>query len=135
MATQQELITGWREYFDEELSAIGRRAPVPVLGQSSNDYVRAVCDDVRPFFAQDDEYAKIDFDKLRGDALGAIVPKYIKRATSSYINPDTFPPGEKLRMVTKTNPQTGAKSNVFYGKNLLSGIWADPADACCHSVS
>jgi hypothetical protein len=116
MASQQELITAWREYFDEQLSSIGRRAPDSVLGETSNNYVRRACEMVKPFFAEDDEYRQVDFSKLRGDALGAIVPIYFPRATSSYINPDTFPPGEKLRMVTKTDPQTGVKSNVFYGK-------------------
>ena len=107
MATQQELLTGWREYFDEELRNVGVRAPMPSLNQSSNDYAREVCRSLqRRYLPQNHDLYGVKFPKLEPDALEQFAPQLIAAVKVEAVNPANFK-SDEIRPLERLDPQTG----------------------------
>ena len=101
MTSQQELLTQWREYFDEALRNVGVRAPLPRADQSSNDYVRETCRTLkRRYLPQNHEFARINFRGLEADVLQRLAPQLIEHVKVEAVNPNNLEPGE-MRMVVK----------------------------------
>jgi hypothetical protein len=106
MATQQDLLTGWREYFDEALRNIGIRAPLPSLNQSSNDYAREVCRSLKHrYLPQNHPLYGVQFRGLKADALQQFAPQLVEAVKVEAINPNNFP-GE-IRPLERLDPHTG----------------------------
>lgn len=107
MASQADLLLQWREFFDQQLFAIGVRAPMPSLNQSSNDYAREVCRSLkRRYLPRNHEFARINFRGLEADALQRLAPQLIEHVKVEAVNPENLPPGE-IRAVERLDPHTG----------------------------
>jgi hypothetical protein len=107
MASQQELLTQWREFFDESLRAIGVRAPLPGLNQSSNDYVRETCRSLqRRYLPQNHDLAGVRFRKLEADALQQFAPQLVEAVKVEAVNPANLRPDE-IKPIERLDPQTG----------------------------
>ena len=101
MATEQEILMQWREYFDTAMRNVGIRAPAPVLGQSTHDYIRETCRTLkRQCLPQSHEYYQVNYRGLRADALKAIVPSLLKACAEEAVDPKNLAPGE-IRMVVR----------------------------------
>ncbi len=102
MASQQELLTQWREYFDTALNSVGVRAPLPALNQSSNDYVRETCRMLqRRYLPQNHEFAGVKFRKLEVDALQQLAPQLVEHVKVEAVNPNNLKPDEIKPIVTR----------------------------------
>lgn len=107
MATQQELLTGWREYFDEALRNVGVRAPMPSLNQSSNDYAREVCRNLKHrYLPRNHELFGVQFRGLEADVLERFAPMLVEAVKVEAVNPQNLKPDE-IRAVERLDPQTG----------------------------
>jgi hypothetical protein len=118
MATDQQHFDAARqfqEYYDRTLSRVGTRAPPPALGQTTNDYRRETLRQLkRTFLPQKHDLFQVQYRSLRADALDALEPQLLKAVAVEAINPTNFEPGE-LRLVPSIDPQTGVKTNNWYG--------------------
>jgi hypothetical protein len=97
----------WQEQVDNHLQYVGGRAPQPVIGQKTNNYVRETCRTLkRTFLPQNHELYRVQWRELPGDALQALVPQLLDACVKEAENPDTVTPGE-FRQVKVHNPYTG----------------------------
>ena len=107
MASQQELLTQWREYFDQALFAIGVRAPLPSLNQSSNDYVREVCRDLKHrYLPRNHQLYAVQYRGLDAEVLERFAPQLVAAVKVEAVNPANLAPGE-IRPIERLDPQTG----------------------------
>jgi hypothetical protein len=60
-------------------------------------------------------WKNVKLSRLDDETFGPIETQIYADATAAAANPVDLEPGE-LRMVTKVDPTTGSRSNVFYGK-------------------
>lgn len=125
MATQQELLTGWREYFDEALRTIGVRAPMPNLNQSANDYVRETCRSLKHrYLPQNHELYAVQYRGLDADVLERFAPQLVEAVKVEAVNPENLKPGE-IKPIERLDPQTGqVRSRDWIGQRSFV---ADPA--------
>ena len=107
MATQQELLTGWREFFDQQLFAIGVRAPMPGLNQSSNDYAREVCRSLKHrYLPQHHPLYAVQYRGLDADVLERFAPQLVEAVKTEALNPNNLRPDE-IRPIERLDPHTG----------------------------
>ena len=97
---------------DAVFNGFGKRAPRPMEGEALIDYRKRMATALKPHSTvwKDAKLSKLD-DHTFGIAEDAI---YADAAVAA-ANPVDLGAGE-LRMVTKVDPTTGVRSNMFYGK-------------------
>jgi hypothetical protein len=113
----------WQEHVQNNLNEVGARVPPPILGQTTNDYIRETCRTLkRTFLPQNHPLYAVqwrDREGLRSDALQVLVPQLLDACVKNAHNPRTVPPGE-FREIVKTLPN-GYKEHTFVGSVVADG--------------
>jgi hypothetical protein len=129
MASEQDHFKACRqfqEYYDQTLSKVGTKAPAPLLGQNVYDYRRETLRTLkRTFLPQNHDLYQVQYRSLRSDALEALEPQLLRAVVTEAVNPANLEPGE-LRMIPKIDPQTGVKTNNWYGQDSFVKFMGRP---------
>lgn len=97
---------------DAVFAGFGERAPRPLEGESLFDYRKRLATRLKK---HSPTWNKVKFSELPESAFKIAEDTVYNDAISAAANPVDLAAGE-LRMVTKIDPTTGVRSNVFYGK-------------------
>ena len=97
---------------DTVFNGFGQRAPRPLDGEILIDYRRRLATKLKP---HSKIWGNVKLSVLPEEAFGIAENQIYTDATTAATNPVDLEAGE-LRMVTKIDPATGVRSNVFYGK-------------------
>ena len=97
---------------DMVFSGFGQRAPRPLEGESLIDYRKRLATKLK---SHSTTRKNVKFARLDDDTFGIAEAAVYADATAAAANPIDLKAGE-LRMVTKVDPTTGVRTNVFYGK-------------------
>src|SRR5262245_53194796 len=97
---------------DSVFNGFGKRAPRPLEGESLIDYRKRMATSLKAHSAI---WKGVKLSVLPEEAFGIAETQIYADATAAAVNPVDLEAGE-LRMVTKIDPATGVRSNVFYGK-------------------
>ena len=112
-----EKINDFRERFNRKFEEIGFEAPAPEVGQTVGGYRRNfVQTSVDSLVPQHHPFAKINYRDVPFDAFKNLEDQALTTCVKEYLNPENVPQGT-LRMVGKTDKNTGLKSNVFVGRD------------------
>jgi hypothetical protein len=113
-------ITQYREYYNSALAPVGWQAPLPKAGQKGGEYRRhALQHFADSLLPQTHRFAAVDWKTLPYDAVKNFEPEMLRACVDEYRNPANVPPGQ-LRMIPRTDPQTGMKFNEFYGQDCFT---------------
>ena len=96
---------------DAVFNGFGQRAPRPLEGEGLIDYRKRLATKLKGYSPQ---WKNTKFRKLDDETFSTIETQVYADATTAASNPVDLNPGE-LRMVTKIDPTTGLRTNVFYG--------------------
>ena len=96
---------------DAVYQGFGQRAPRPLEGEELLSYRKRLA---RQLKAHSPNWKNTKFGKLDDETFSTIETQVYADATTAASNPVDLNPGE-LRMVTKIDPTTGLRTNVFYG--------------------
>jgi hypothetical protein len=96
---------------DAVFSAFGLRAPRPLEGEVLADYRRRLATKLK---SHSHVWKAVKFSQLPDEAFAIAESQVYADAATAASNPVDLKAGE-LRMVTKIDPATGVRSNVFYG--------------------
>ena len=97
---------------DTVFAGFGERAPRPLEGEILVDYRKRLATRLKKHSAT---WGKVKLSELPDSAFQIAEDTIYNDAISAAANPVDLEAGE-LRMVTKIDPSTGVRSNVFYGK-------------------
>jgi hypothetical protein len=97
---------------DAVFQGFGKHAPRPLEGEDVMDYRKRLAKDLK---IHSPRWSKTKFSRMDDETFGQIEEQVYADATTAAANPVDLEAGE-LRMVTKVDPATGMRSNVFYGK-------------------
>jgi hypothetical protein len=97
---------------DAVFNGFGQRAPRPLDGEGILDYRKRLATKLKNHSAI---WKGVKLSVLPEEAFGIAETQIYTDATTAATNPVDLEAGE-LRMVTKIDPATGVRSNVFYGK-------------------
>ena len=97
---------------DTVFSGFGQRAPRPLEGESLIGYRKRLATKLKSYSPV---WKNVKFSQLPDEAFGIAETQVYSDAAVAAANPMDLEAGE-LRMVTKIDPATGVRSNVFYGK-------------------
>lgn len=97
---------------DAVYTGFGKRAPRPLEGEALFDYRKRLATHLKTYSPM---WKNVKFSRLDEETFAPIESQVYTDATSAAANPTDLDAGE-LRMVTKIDPATGVRSNVFYGK-------------------
>ena len=97
---------------DAVFAGFGERAPRPLEGETLIDYRKRLATRLKK---HSPTWGKVKFSELPESAFKIAEDTVYNDATAAAANPVDLEAGE-LRMVTKIDPTTGVRSNVFYGK-------------------
>jgi hypothetical protein len=97
---------------DAVFAGFGERAPRPLEGEILVDYRKRLATKLKKHSAT---WGKVKLSELPDSAFQIAEDTIYNDAISAAANPVDLEAGE-LRMVTKIDPSTGVRSNVFYGK-------------------
>ena len=97
---------------DAVFMGFGKHAPRSMEGEELGDYRRRLATDLKK---HSPKWQKTKFSKLDDDTFATIESEVYADAMTAAANPVDLEAGE-LRMVTKIDPVTGMRTNVFYGK-------------------
>jgi hypothetical protein len=97
---------------DMVFSGFGQRAPRPLEGESLIDYRKRLASKLK---GHSNTWKKAKFSRMDDDTFEIAEAAVYADATAAAANPIDLKAGE-LRMVTKVDPTTGLRTNVFYGK-------------------
>jgi len=97
---------------DAVFAGFGERAPRPLEGEVLIDYRRRLATKLKK---HSPAWGKVKFSELPESAFKIAEDTVYNDAIAAAANPVDLQAGE-LRMVTKIDPTTGVRSNVFYGK-------------------
>jgi hypothetical protein len=97
---------------DAVFNGFGQRAPRPLEGESLIDYRKRMATKLKSYSTA---WKSVKFSQLPDEAFGIAEGQVYSDATSAAANPVDLAAGE-LRAVTKTDPTTGVRTIVFYGK-------------------
>lgn len=98
---------------DTVYQGFGKHAPRPMEGELLMDYRKRLATNLKMHSPM---WKNAKLTKLDDETFGNIESQIYSDATSAAANPTDLEAGE-LRMVTKVDPTTGVRSNVFYGKD------------------
>lgn len=115
----------WQEYFDRHLQEIGERAPSPISGQSTADYVRETCRAIKRQHLPQNHPLYLNYRGLPDNVLSRFAPQLVAAVKVEAVNPANFEPGE-IRLIPWTDPQTGRKENRFYGQEHFTKFMGRP---------
>jgi hypothetical protein len=96
---------------DAVFNGFGKRAPRPLEGESLFDYRKRMATALKSHSPQ---WKNAKLTRLDEEIFGPIETQIYADAISAAANPIDLKAGE-LRMVTKIDPATGVRTNVFYG--------------------
>jgi hypothetical protein len=96
---------------DAVFASFGERAPRPLEGEVLFDYRKRLATKLKKHSST---WGKVKLSELPQSAFDIAENTIYNDATSAAANPVDLKAGE-LRMVTKIDPATGVRSNVFYG--------------------
>ena len=97
---------------DAVFNGFGARAPRPLEGEGLLDYRKRLATKLK---SHSPIWKGVKLSVLPDEAFGIAETQVYADATAAAANPVDLEAGE-LRMVTKIDPTTGVRSNVFYGK-------------------
>jgi hypothetical protein len=97
---------------DAVFAGFGERAPRPLEGEILMDYRKRLATRLKK---HSPTWGKVKFSELPESAFKIAEDTVYNDAIAAAANPIDLEAGE-LRMVTKIDPTTGVRSNVFYGK-------------------
>jgi hypothetical protein len=97
---------------DAVFNGFGQRAPRPLEGEALFDYRKRLATKLKSYSPA---WKGVKFSMLPEEAFNIAETQVYSDATAAASNPTDLNAGE-LRMVTKIDPTTGVRSNVFYGK-------------------
>jgi hypothetical protein len=97
---------------DGVFAGFGQRAPRPLDGEALFDYRKRLATKLKSYSPV---WKSVKFSQLPEEAFGIAETQVYADAAAAAANPSDLEAGE-LRMVTKIDPATGVRSNVFYGK-------------------
>jgi hypothetical protein len=97
---------------DTVFNGFGQRAPRPLEGEGLLDYRRRLATKLK---SHSSIWKGVKLSALPEEAFGIAEGQIYSDAAVAAANPVDLGAGE-LRMVTKIDPTTGVRSNVFYGK-------------------
>src|SRR5215467_1408796 len=97
---------------DAVFAGFGERAPRPLEGETLIDYRKRLATRLKK---HSPTWGKVKFSELPESAFRIAEDTVYNDAIAAAANPVDLEAGE-LRMVTKIDPTTGVRSNVFYGK-------------------
>lgn len=97
---------------DAVFNGFGTRAPRPLEGETLIDYRKRLATKLKSHSAN---WKGVKLSILPDEAFAVAENQIYADATTAASNPADLEAGE-LRMVTKIDPATGVRSNVFYGK-------------------
>jgi hypothetical protein len=97
---------------DTVYQGFGKHAPRPLEGEGLMDYRKRLATNLKMHSSM---WKNVKLSKLDEEAFSPIETQIYSDAASAAANPLDLEAGE-LRMVTKIDPTTGVRSNVFYGK-------------------
>jgi hypothetical protein len=97
---------------DAVFSGFGERAPRPLEGEALMDYRRRLATKLKKHSST---WKGVKLSELPESAFQIAEDAVYNDAITAAANPVDLDAGE-LRMVTKVDPATGVRSNVFYGK-------------------
>jgi hypothetical protein len=97
---------------DAVFNGFGQRAPRPLEGEALLDYRKRLATKLKTYSPA---WKTVKFSQLPAEAFGIAESQVYSDAISAAANPIDLEAGE-LRAVTKTDPTTGVRTIVFYGK-------------------
>jgi hypothetical protein len=108
----------WQAYIDERLRDIGERAPEPILGQTPEQYCRAVCRSLKhAYLPEGHQLRQVKYDKnLPNDVLVRLVPQLLDAVKATVNDPANVPFGE-FREIKTVDPRTGYTKTRFIGRD------------------
>jgi hypothetical protein len=93
-------------------NGFGQRAPRPLEGEGLVDYRKRLATKLKSYSPT---WKSVKFSQLPEEAFGVAENQVYSDAIAAATNPTDLEAGE-LRQVTKTDPSTGVRTIVFYGK-------------------
>jgi hypothetical protein len=96
---------------DSVFNGFGQRAPRPLEGENLLDYRKRLATKLK---SHSNIWKAVKLSVLPEEAFGIAETQIYSDAATAAVNPIDLKAGE-LRMVTKIDPATGVRSNVFYG--------------------
>jgi hypothetical protein len=97
---------------DAVFNGFGQRAPRPLEGETIIDYRKRLATKLKGYSPA---WKAVKFSQLPEEAFSIAETQVYADAISAATNPTDLEAGE-LRQVTKTDPTTGVRTIVFYGK-------------------
>jgi hypothetical protein len=97
---------------DAVFNGFGQRAPRPLEGETIIDYRKRLATKLKGYSSA---WKGVKFSQLPEEAFGIAETQVYADAIAAATNPTDLEAGE-LRQVTKTDPTTGVRTIVFYGK-------------------
>jgi hypothetical protein len=97
---------------DAVYQGFGKHAPRPLEGELLMDYRKRLATNLKMHSSR---WKTSKLNRLDDETFGSIEGQIYDDAIAAAANPVDLEVGE-LRMVTKVDPTTGVRSNVFYGK-------------------
>jgi hypothetical protein len=97
---------------DAVFNGFGQRAPRPLEGEAIIDYRKRLATKLKGYSTA---WKSVKFSQLPEEAFNIAETQVYADAVSAATNPTDLEAGE-LRQVTKTDPSTGVRTIVFYGK-------------------
>jgi hypothetical protein len=97
---------------DTVFNGFGQRAPRPLEGEALVDYRKRLATKLKSYSPA---WKNVKFSVLPEEAFSIAETQVYSDATAAASSPTDLGAGE-LRMVTKVDPTTGVRTNVFYGK-------------------
>lgn len=100
---------------DAVFNGFGQRAPRPLEGEALIDYRKRLATKLKGYSSV---WKSVKFSQLPEEAFGIAEGQVYADAIAAATNPTDLESGE-LRQVTKTDPTTGIRTIVFYGKDCF----------------
>jgi hypothetical protein len=100
---------------DAVFNGFGQRAPRPLEGEAIVDYRKRLATKLK---SHSPVWKSVKFSQLPEEAFGIAETQVYADAIAAATNPTDLESGE-LRQVTKTDPTTGVRTIVFYGKDCF----------------
>lgn len=108
---------------DSVFQGFGKQAPRPLEGETLINYRKRLATHLKPHSAT---WKSVKFSQLPEEAFGIAEAQVYSDAAIAAASPSDLDEGE-LREVSRTDPRTGMKTNVFYGKNSFVKAMGRPA--------
>lgn len=98
---------------DSVFQGFGKQAPRPLEGESLLNYRKRLATHLKPYSTV---WKSVKFSQLPDEAFGIAEAQVYSDAASAASNPVDLGDGE-LREVSRTDPRTGLKTIMFYGRD------------------